>query len=117
METLIKQNGKCEISVFVLGFVNKVRSVVEGGLRLGKVIGNEAGETVFRTLGSVGRGFHFVGFAFNAVFIVVDIYTLVKTSVDVHKGSKVKVAKDIRTVAKVLEDEMVEIISKADKDP
>ena len=109
MKILIKQSNKLEI---VLSVTDKIRAVVEGGLRLGKVIGSEAGESMFRTLGNVGRGFHFAAFGFIGVFILVDIYTLVKTSVDVHKGSKVKVAEDIRNAAKGLEDEMVAAVSK-----
>ena len=79
----------------------KVAFAVSDGVH----IGMQFGETALETLGEVSV-FTVAGITFSAISIALNIYTLVSTSYNVHKGSVLKVVEDIREVAQKLEDKM-----------
>lgn len=59
-----------------------------------------------KTDGNAAKGFHIAGLILSNVLIPVDVYTLVKTFIDVHRGSITDVVKDIRKTADDLEAEL-----------
>ena len=78
---------------------------VETGTRLGSS-GVQTGKTAFQAFSSVGRGFHIAGGVFSVIFLIPDVYNIITTSVDVHKGKLLKVVEDFRQIAQLLEDEL-----------
>ncbi len=67
---------------------------------MGKSIGKSA--ALAKTL---GRGLRVAGMGFFGVFVAVDIWSLVTTAVDTHKGSRTELCDNIRGIAKYLEAE------------
>ena len=102
---LIETNCNVKIREIVRSVGSTVYNGVQTGTKLTKA-GSEAGKTVFKSLGKTGKIRHVSSIAGNAVFIAVDIRTLIQTSIDVHKGCKLKVVEDIQNVAQALEEEM-----------
>ena len=113
---LIKKNRTFLIAKLVWKVGITVSNEVETGIKLANA-GIEAWETVFKSLGRSGKFFRVGGLALSPWFVAWDIYTLVKTSIDVHKGSKLEVVKDIHKVAQALEDEMEKPFFLADYEP
>ena len=113
---LIEKNRNVKIRGIVKSVGSTVFNGVQTGTKLAKA-GSEAGETVFKSLGKIGKVSHVAGLALGAVFVAVDIYTLVQTSIDVHKGSKLEVVKKIHNVAQDLEDEMEQPFFLPDNEP
>lgn len=66
--------------------------------------GLEAGVTAFRALGTVGKVFHIGGGVAGIIFLPVDIYTLVDSSIDIHKDNKHKVSRNIRSTISTLRE-------------
>ena len=118
-ELIEKNQNKLIVKIpkIVFNFGSTVNNGVQTGKKLAKAGLSEAGETVFKSLGKAGKVYHVAGLAFGAVFVAMDIYTLVQTSIDVHKGSKLEVVKDIHKVAQALEDEMEKPFFLADYEP
>lgn len=68
--------------------------------------GARAGATAFKTIGSTaGRGLHIAGGVFGILLLPVDIYTLVDSSIDVHRSSPHKVSENIRGLAEQIKKE------------
>ena len=82
------------------------------GVRVGAHAASEGGEALFRSLTLAGRVVHVGGFVFNAALLPLDIYTLVKSSMEIdasRKGKKdkePKVVKELREIADELEREL-----------
>ena len=87
---------------------NVVKTIIQDSLTIASYvddaarIGASTGTTVFRTLGNVGRGFHIAGGVVGIVFMPIDIYTLVSSSIDEHNRNPHKVSEEIRQRAKEL---------------
>lgn len=60
--------------------------------------GADAGASVFKSLSTVGRAFRIGGFVVGAVLLPFDIYTLVKSSIELHEGNASEAEKKIREV-------------------
>ena len=88
-------------SVFV------VKNCVETGLKVGgRIAGmaaNEGGEALFRGLSVAGRVVHIGGFAFSAILLPVDLYTLVTSSIEFDASRKGKKDKEPKAVKKLRE--------------
>lgn len=82
------------------------------GVRVGAHAASESGEALFRSLTVAGRVVHVGGFVSNAALLPLDIYTLVKNSMEIdasRKGKKDKepeAVKKLRKIADDLEGEM-----------
>ena len=113
---LIEKNRNVKIRGIVKSVGSTVFNGVQTGTKLAKT-GSETGETVFKSLGKIGKVSHVAGLALGAVFVAVDIYTLVQTSIDVHNGNKLEVVKKIHNVAQDLEDEMEQPFFLPDNEP
>ena len=95
------------------GFSSAVilKNCVETGLKFGSRIAataaSEGGEAFVRGLGVAGRVAHFGGFAFSAILLPVDLYTLVTNSMEVdaaRKGKKVEEPKAVRKLRELAND-------------
>ena len=98
---IIKKNG---LKAGLAGaFV--VKNCVETGLKLGgriaSIAANEGGEALFRGLGVAGKVVHIGGFAFSAVLLPVDLYTLVTSSIEIDSARKGKQDKEPDAVKKL----------------
>ncbi|XP_078347064.1 uncharacterized protein LOC144632317 [Oculina patagonica] len=84
-----------------------VKNCVETGLKVGARVAStaasEGGEALFRGLSVAGRVFHIGGFAFSAVLLPVDIYTLVTNSMEIDASRKGKKDKEPKAVKKLKE--------------
>lgn len=105
-----KSSSKMAVSSFI--FAKIMYDSFSVGYWLGKV-GSEGGATLFESFGNAFRVLHGVAIGLSAISMVVDIYTLVSTTVKVHKGSISKVVEDIREKAKNLENEIEVLTSKS----
>ena len=86
--------------------VDTTKATATAAFQLGKSASVNGGKALFKTFGNAAKGFHIAGLTLSIVLIHVDVYTLVATSIDVHKGSIPDVAKDIRKKADDLEAEL-----------
>ena len=81
-------------------------------LRVGAAAANGGGEALFRDLSVAGKVAHIHGFAFSAVLLPLDIYTMVKNTIEIdasRKGKKDKeptAVKKLRELADKLNEEM-----------
>lgn len=84
-----------------------VKNCVETGLKVGARIAStavsEGGETLFRGLSVAGRVVHIGGFAFGAVLLPFDIYTLVTNSMEIDASRKGENDKEPKAVKKLRE--------------
>jgi len=84
-----------------------LKNFVETGLRFGSRIAGtaagEGGEALFRGLSVAGRVAHIGGFAFSAILLPVDLYTLVTNSIEVDGARKGKKDKEPKAVKKLRE--------------
>lgn len=71
-----------------------IKNCLETGVKLGARVGataaSEGGEALFRGLCVAGKTAHIGGFAFSAVLLPLDIYTLVASSMDIDASRKGK---------------------------
>lgn len=73
-----------------------------------QVVGKGAGKALGKStvlVKTFGRGLRVVGMGFFGVFVAVDIWSLVTTAVDTHKGSRTELGDNIRAIARFLEAE------------
>jgi hypothetical protein len=73
-----------------------------------QVVGKGAGKAISNSAvlaKSLGRGLRVAGMGFFGVFVAVDIWSLVTTAVDTHKGSRSELCDNIRGIARFLESE------------
>ena len=84
-----------------------VKNCVETGLKFGARIAttaaSEGGEALMRGLSVAGRVAHVGGFVVSAVFLPVDIYTLVTSSMDIDASRKGKRDREPKAVKKLRE--------------
>ena len=84
-----------------------VKNCVETGLKLGariaSIAANEGGEALFRGLSVAGKVVHIGGFAFSAVLLPVDLYTLVTSSMEIDAARKGKMDNEPDAVKKLRE--------------
>ena len=84
------------------------------GLRVSATAASEGGEALFRGLSVAGRAAHIGGFAFSAVLLPLDIYTMVTNSMEIDasrkdkKGNEPKAVKKLRELADELEKGMAD---------
>ena len=78
---------------------------VETGTRLASS-SVQTGKTAFQALTRAGRRLHIAGGVFSVIFLIPDVYNIIKTSVDVHNGKLLQVVEDFRQIAQSLEDEL-----------
>lgn len=68
--------------------------------------GLKIGGGLFRTFGTAGaRGLHIAGGVFSILVIPLDIYTMVKSSIDVHKKNPHKTSSAMRKMAETIKEE------------
>ena len=89
-----------------MAIASTMKTTATAAYKIGKSASVNGGETLFKTLGNAAKGFHIAGLTLSIVLIPVDVYSLVTTSMDVHKGSIPDVVKDIRKTADDLEAEL-----------
>ena len=77
-------------------------------VQIAKILAGEVGETVFRGLGTASKALHIFGIVAGVATLPIDIYTLVSTSIEVHKKTVADVVKEIRELAEQLENELDE---------
>jgi len=93
----------------------------KAGLRVGVTAASEGGEALFRGLSTASRVVHIGGFAFSAVLLPLDIYTLVTRSMEIdasRKGKKdkePKAVKELRELADELEKDLTDVEELAQK--
>jgi len=93
----------------------------KAGLRVGVTAASEGGEALFRGLSTASRVVHIGGFAFSAVLLPLDIYTLVTRSMEIdasRKGKKdkePKAIKELRELADELEKDLPDVEELAQK--
>ena len=113
IQRLLKELGK-EVKKFTLeglkmGFstASMIKNCAEIGFKLGVRAGataaSEGGEALFRGLSVVGKAAHIGGFAFSAVLLPLDVYTLVTSSMEIDKSRKGKKVKEPEVVKKLKE--------------
>lgn len=89
---------------------------VETGTRLA-CSGVQTGKTAFQTLSTVGRRLHIAGGVVSVIFLIPDVCSIIKTSVDVHNGKLLEVVEDLRQIAQSLEDELKMYSDKIENSP
>ena len=82
---------------------NCVQTSFKLGVRAGATAASEGGEALFRGLSFAGRAAHIGGFAFSAVLLPLDIYTLVTSSMEIDASRKGKKVKEPTAVKKLRE--------------
>ena len=80
-----------------------LRAAFKLGARIAGTAASEGGETLFRGLSVFGRVAHIGGFAFSAVLLPVDIYTLVTSSKEIDASRKGKKDQEPEAVKKLRE--------------
>ena len=91
---------------------NCAASGIRAGIRIGATVASEGGEALFRVLSVAGRVVHIGGFAYSAILLPLDIYTVVKASMDIDAARKGKedkepeAEKNLRMLADELEKEL-----------
>lgn len=107
---------------------NTIVSTVLNGLRIASYgdeaarLGATVGSTAFRSLGTVGRGFHIAGGVAGIVLLPFDLYTLVDSAITEHKKKPHKIANALRNHADLLDkkcptkDQVDEMIEKTRND-
>ena len=94
-----------------------IKSCVETSFRLGVRAGaaaaNEGGEALFRGLSVASKAAHIGSFAISAAGLLIDIHTLVTSSMEIDASRKGKKDKESQAVKKlrVLADELAEEMS------
>ena len=118
LEESAKKNQQNRLKVLKVGYSGAgiLKTCAQTGYKLGLRIGahaaSEGGDALFRSLTVVGRVAHVGGFVLNAALLPLDIYTLVKSSIEIdasRKGKKdkeLKVVKELREIADDLEREL-----------
>jgi len=61
--------------------------------------GAKVATTAFKTMGATGKALHVAGGVFGILLLPIDIYTLVDSSIDVHKTNPHETSKKIREMA------------------
>ncbi|XP_028390987.1 uncharacterized protein LOC114515865 [Dendronephthya gigantea] len=89
--------------------------VIGATVQLTKSIVSEAGETLFKTLGTASRVLHVAGLVTSFITLPIDIHTIVATALEVHKGSIPDAVKHIQNLVQQLEDEMDNVPDIPDK--
>ena len=89
-------------------FVRIAAGVTFTAVQMARIFAGGAGETVFRSLGTASRALHVIGIVAGTVTLPIDIYTLVSTSIEVHKKTVADVVKEIRELAEQLENKLKE---------
>jgi len=91
-----------------------VRGCYKVGVRVGAKAVSEGGGALFRGLSVAGKAAHIGNFAFSAVLLPLDIYTLVTNSMEIDasrkgkKGKEPEAVKKLRELADELEKDMLD---------
>ncbi|XP_045182920.2 uncharacterized protein LOC123541459 [Mercenaria mercenaria] len=94
----------------VAGFGWKmVANTIINAIRISKAVDfatdvSSAAVPVFRTLGNAAKGFHIAGGVVSAVFLPLDVYSLVSNSVELHTNEAHAESKRIRQTVKDIQD-------------
>ena len=94
-------------------FETCARTAFKIGVRAGAQAASEGGETLFRSLKMAGRVAHVGGFVVSAALLPLDIYTLVKNTMEINavkegqKDIEPEVVKKVRAIADELESELL----------
>ncbi|KAJ7318279.1 hypothetical protein OS493_038014 [Desmophyllum pertusum] len=108
------------VASLVKNLVDLVRGV-KAGARVATTAASEGAEVVVRSIGIGANAVRIGMFAFSAVLLPLDLYTLVKSSMEIdsaRKGKKDKepeAVKKLREVANGLETEMNEMLQAVDE--
>ena len=73
----------------------RLASFADDAVSTGATVAN----TAFKTMGATGKALHVAGGVFGILLLPIDIYTLVDSSIDVHKTNPHKTSEKIREVA------------------
>nr|XP_014350176.1 PREDICTED: apolipoprotein L2-like [Latimeria chalumnae] len=58
---------------------------------------------------TISKGMRIIGITFSAIFIAVDFGSIIYYSYQLNKGARTEMAKDVRKIAKLLEERLMEI--------
>ena len=111
MKTTIKNGLKAGFTG-VFAVKNCVETCLKFGARVVGIAANEGGEAFFRGLSVAGKAVHIGGFAFSAIVLPLDLYTLVTSSMAVDaarrgdQDQETEAVKKLRELADELEKNM-----------